>query len=57
MNPKKVKCLKCYQEMDTTVTRNGKCSCGQVVIVEGCVAGQVYKDYTSLDPQLLCEQI
>ena len=55
MNPKKVKCLKCFQEMDTVATRNGTCSCGQVVIVEGCVAGQVYKDYTSLDPQLLCE--
>ena len=55
MNPKKVKCLKCFEEMDTTTKRNGTCPCGQVVVVEGVVVGQVYKDFTSLDPQLLCE--
>lgn len=55
MNPKKVKCLKCFDVVDSTQTRNGRCSCGQVVIVEGTVLGQVYKDYTNLDPQLLCE--
>jgi len=55
MSPQKVKCLKCFEVIDTMETRNKTCGCGQVVIVEGCVTGQVYKDYTSLDPQLLCE--
>ena len=55
MTPKKVKCLRCYEEVDTLQKPNGKCQCGQVVIVEGNVVGQVYKDYTPLDSQMLCE--
>jgi hypothetical protein len=55
MEPKKVKCIQCFDVLDSQVSRNCRCTCGKVVIVEGSVFGVENKDYKSLDPILLNE--